>query len=619
MEQQKETQSSASQKNLTNKTYELDANQKNACQHFSSSKLIGKPKSSQNFLEWVTFYRRNLHRFAMDYLGLTSLFLYQQIALYLMGINNRICIIATRSAAKSFMIAIYACCIAILYPRSQIILASATRGQSKLIISNKIKTELQNMSPTLRKEIKDIKENTNEAKVIFHNGSIITVVTANENARGNRSTVIVREEFRMINKTVDDSILSPFQIMRQTPYRNLPEYADRPELQEENIDIYISSSWLDNGHWMWDKIVDPYYKDMINDKASVLLSFDESVVLKHKIKSISNLQGEKAKADPLTWKIEYLNERVKESSASYFTYSMLMQNQKAFVPFYPREADDIRNNRKNPYLTKKIDNEIRIVACDMAFASGSANDNSIFTCMSAIPEEKTVKNGDTEFIVQKSYRRKVHYMTSVNGGDTTRQALTIRRLYEEFNADYIVLDSRNGGIAIYDMLARPMFDSETGKTYSPLCCMNNDEYANRIRVEGSEPRIFVINATQKLNSDIAMEFRNVLTSKMIDLPLSLNGALEEVLPNIREYSLTEYGEVQAFYEAPFLETQEFISETTSLVYEKKEQTGVIVIHEQGHNRKDRYTSCSYGSYFIGQLEKDLISDSDAYEAGVFIN
>ena len=50
-----------------------------------------------------------------------------------------------------------------------------------------------------------------------------------------------------------------------------------------------------------------------------------------------------------------------------------------------------------------------------------------------------------------------------------------------------------------------------------------------------------------------------------------------------------------------------ISECAELQYERLPQTGVIKVHEQGNNRKDRYTSCSYGSYFIDQLEHDLLS------------
>ena len=52
-------------------------------------------------------------------------------------------------------------------------------------------------------------------KVYFRNGSTIVVVPASENGRGHRSNVVVREECRQILKSVDDSILSPFQTMLQ--------------------------------------------------------------------------------------------------------------------------------------------------------------------------------------------------------------------------------------------------------------------------------------------------------------------------------------------------------------------------------------------------------------------
>lgn len=145
-------------------------------------------------------------------------------------------------------------------------------------------------------------------------------------------------------------------------------------------------------------------------------------------------------------------------------------------------------------------------------------------------------------------------------------------------------------IAIYDLLAKVMYDEERGIEYSPLCCMNDDNIAKRIQIEGAEPCIYAISASQKLNSDIALDFRRVLDSERIDLLCTLEIALEDILPNISEYNTTPDGEVQSFYETPFLETQAFVSETMELTYEKKEQTGAIVIHEQGSKRKDRYTS-----------------------------
>lgn len=594
-----------------------DNRQSELYKKFPSDTFLGSERNVDHFIQWVTFFRRNLHRFAIDYLGIT-LHLYQVIMLYLMGINNFIVVIASRASAKSFIIALYACCRCILYPNSLIVLSSATKGQSKLLISEKIQKELMNLSPALRKEISRIKDNQNEVIVYFKNHSTITVVPASENGRGYRSNCIVREEFRQIKKTVDDSILSPFQIIRQTPYMKDDYYVNIKELEEETIDIYISSSWFDNGHWMW-SIVDQAYDEMLNGKSSCLLAFDESIALKHKIKTMRYFQTEKKKQDPITWQLEFMNARLKENQSAFFTYSMLQQNQRIKRPFYPRTTLDIKTNRKNPYDIQKQTGEIRIVACDMAFVTNKRNDNSIFSCIRLLPDFTTYNREASDVKVDNGYRRLVPYLESVQGGDVIKQAIRIRELYEDFGADYIVLDLRNAGIAVYDLLARIMYDDERDIEYPPLSCMNDDSVANRIKIDGAKPCIFVINASQKLNSDIAMDFWRVLNNKQIDFLIGFEKANEEVLPNIKEYVASPDANTQVFYESPFLETQALISETTSLVYEKKEQTGAIVIKEQGADRKDRYTSISYGSWFASALEKDLISKNEDYECSVFIN
>lgn len=174
-------------------------------------------------------------------------------------------------------------------------------------------------------------------------------------------------------------------------------------------------------------------------------------------------------------------------------------------------------------------------------------------------------------------------------------------------------------ISIYDLLAKVMYDEDRGIEYAPLSCMNDESIANRIKVDGATPCIYCINASQKLNSDIAMDFRRVLELGKIDLLVSFDVAEDEVLPNFKEYVTSPSADEQIFYETPFLETQALISETAGLVYEKRQDTGIIVIHEQGVNRKDRYTSVSYGSYFASLLEKDLLSHIEDYEFTTFIN
>lgn len=174
-------------------------------------------------------------------------------------------------------------------------------------------------------------------------------------------------------------------------------------------------------------------------------------------------------------------------------------------------------------------------------------------------------------------------------------------------------------ISIYDLLARILYDPLFDIEYQPLSCMNDDNIANRVKVEGANPCIFAINASQKLNSDIAMDFRRVLSAGLVDLLVGFEKASEEILPNIKEYINSPDPETQLFYESPFLETQALISEASRLLYDKNPQTGTITIYEKPGDRKDRYTSVSYGNYMISMLERDMVSSSEEYEYSVLIN
>lgn len=599
-----------------NKKY-ADERQLNLYKKFPSTHFLSNPTNVHNTLLWSTFFRRNFHRIAIDYLGI-KLHPYQQLILYLMGISHLIVIVACRAAAKSFIIALYACCKAIVKPGSKIVLGSATRGQSKLIISEKIKNELMNMSPALCKEIRDIKDSSNESIVYFKNGSTIKVFTANENARGLRSTDAVREEFRQILKNIDDSIISPFQTIRQAPYMIDTYYSSIEDLKEDPIDIYISSSWFDDGHWMWD-IADQAFLGMLNDETSVMLAFDESITLKHNIRTQKQMQQEKKKQDPITWKIEFLNLKIKNNASAFFTYSMLTENQTLRQVFYPRNHKDVKFHKRNKYSIPKQNGEIRVISCDIAFVEGKQNDNSVYSCIRGIPETLTFQTDRSEIEIKQGYKRQYPYIESNQIGDTTKQAIRIRQLYDDFEADYIVLDTRNGGIQLLYALGKTLYDEERGIEYSPIKCMNNDSYADVVKNPSAPAVIFAVNATQQLNSDIAYNFRRALIEKRIELLVNFNKAKEEILNENSDYLEELDEDLQLGYENPFLETQAMVSECAELLYEKSPQTGIIKIYEHGHNRKDRYTSCSYGSYFFDQLELDIVNNDAEYEYSIFIN
>lgn len=605
----------------------LDAYQRIVYKKYPQSSWLSNKSNFERIIDWVTFYRRNIPVFVEHYLGI-PLHWYQIIWLYILNSCISVVIIAGRASAKSFVIAIFSCAKCILYPNTKVVVASGTKKQASLIVKEKIQKELMPKSENLRREIKKIVASTNDIEVTFHNGSSIVVVVADEGALGYRSTVLIFEEFKRIKKYVVDKVLKPFQMTRPTEFRTNEEcekygvkYRENPEFWEEAVNVYISSA-APTSHWMG-KLLNDTIKSKFGDGTSCMLATDYSIALKHAIKTRAQLIEAKRSTDPITWREEYENEMLRENANAYFTYGLLVQNQVNKKAFYPRKTEDVKNRHKNPYAIPKQPGEIRVLACDMAFIERSnKNDNSCFTCMRALPESITYESNNIDgkkIEIKNGYRRILSYIEANPGSDVDKQAIRIKQLFYDFDADYVVLDTRNGGILTYDRLAKVLYDEERDCEYPAWKCMNDEVIAKRVNVAGAIENVFAINASQKLNNDIAVSLRGILDSKMIDLLVNPDVAIDLLQNNIPEYSSAADAEVMAFYERPYLETQALVNEMISLEYIRNEQTGVISLFETGSNTKDRYVSLAYNSYFIGLLEQDLLSDNSEYEFVTFIN
>lgn len=605
----------------------LDAYQKTVYKKFPSTSWLSNKNNYERLIDWITFYRRNIPVFIEHYLKI-SLHWYQIIWLYILNSFISVVIIAGRASAKSYVIAIFSCAKCILYPNTKVIVVSGTKKQAGLIVKEKIQKELMPKSENLRREIKKISTNANDIEVTFHNGSSLVVVVGNEDALGYRGTILIYEEFKRIKKYVIDKVIKPFAMTRPAEFRTNEEceqygvkYRDNQEFNEETANIYISSA-APTSHWMG-KLLKDTVKSKYSDGRSCMLATDYSIALKHNIKTKSDLIEAKRSTDPITWREEYENEMLREGANAYFSYGLLVKTQSNKKAFYPRRNDDVKNKHKNPYFIPKQTGEIRVLSCDMAFIErANKNDNSCFTCIRALPESVTYESRSIDgksIEVKNGYRRIPPYIEANPGSDVDKQAIRIKQLYYDFDADYVVLDTRNGGLLVYDRLAKVLYDEERDCEYPAWKCMNDPDIAKRVNVVGAIENVFAINASQKLNNDIAVSLRTIFETQMIDLLVNFDEAKDILESNVPEYSSSPDGEVMAFYERPYLETQALVNEMMSLEYTRNEQTGIITLFETGSNTKDRYVSLAYGSYFISLLEQDLVSDDGDYDFEILIN
>jgi hypothetical protein len=381
---------------------------------------------------WCTFYRKNPSYFVEHYMGV-KLYFYQRIWINWISRSTEFVGYDSRASAKSWLIAVYAIARCILYPGTIVALASSTKAQAGLIISEKC-VSLKNEHPNIARETANIVTNQNKWEMTFVNGSKINVVVSGEGGRGHRSHVTVLEERRLIPTVIIDSIIRPFLVARQPPYLKKAEYAEISELREEPLEIIISSVYYKSYEW-WAE-AKKFIKMIANDDPDIKgIILDYWISLHHGIKTKKQMAKEKRDLDPITFLMEYGNIPYGSSTNSF--YKLGLFNRSIKRSWRPITDEMYITTRKNTYDIPKIGDEMRIVSVDVAMRAGSTNDNTIITCSRLFPS-------------RKGWMTEICFMESHNGKNTSLQALRIKQIYEEFQGDILVLDLANAGISVFD-------------------------------------------------------------------------------------------------------------------------------------------------------------------------
>ena len=542
---------------------------------------------------WVSFYRQNIHRFAIDYLGI-QLKPFQVVLLYMIERNLKSCLITSRGLGKSWLIALYCCCRAILYPGQKIIVSCETKEQSRNLIREKIVNELMNMSPNLKKEInpREIKIGTNESYVKFKNGSTITAINASENTRGKRAHILVVDEYVQIKNGFDTltKILQPFlQVVRQPKYLQNPKYA---HLQEENKQIYASSAWYAD-HWSYDLYRD-YVEKMLIGESSFVCNLPYDVALKYGLmtqKRLDEIMNDPNLSEE-AFLMEYSAMFYDLGEGAYIKPSDIINNRTIVKPWYPPTDIEYIAEKGKRNISWKEDRtskqELRVLGCDIALAQGDKNDNTVIHYSVSIPK------GD-------KYITEVRYSEAINGGTAKAIALRLKQLYFDGDCDYIVMDIAGLGLAVLDALGEYTFDTERDIKYPPMCCFNKEDKKERCGYREAMPCIYGIVANEEINNAIAVTLKASLNNHTLKFLVNeFEG--EDWLNENKNFQLLEASEkVRLMY--PYVQTTLTQMEIIKLQTEITRK-GIKLV-EFGSNRKDRYSALAYMNLFIREKENEL--------------
>lgn len=558
-----------------------------------SEKEIANEKSERimnGIAVWAGFYRANPHRFVVDYLNI-KLKLFQKILLYAMMHNNFFMYIAARGQGKTWLTALFCVVRCILFPKTKICIASATRPQANEVLLKITDDFMKNYgfgSENLRREITYAAVGANKAVIDFANGSWIRVVTASDSGRGARANILLVDEFRMVDLDTINTVLRRFLTApRQPNYLNNPKYA---HLLERNKEFYMSSAWYKN-HWSFEK-AKAYTVNMLDDtKKYFICGLPYQVSVKEGLLSREQIEDEMSETDfdEVKWSMEMDCLFFGDTEGAFFSFDDIGCRRTLQTAVYPPSFI----NNKTYKIPELATNERRIMSVDVALMASNKhrNDASAIIINSAIPTNNN------------NYVSNIIYLENHEGLNTDELALVIRRLFRLYKCTDLVVDTNGSGLGVFDALIRDMVDPETGELYGALSCCNDKDMAARCRVANAPEVIWSIKASASFNNEICILLRSGFKQGKINLLVSEFEAEEILKDKIKGYAKMQPFE-QLQYKMPYIQTTLLIYELTKLEHEIK-GTNIKIIEKTGM-RKDRYSSLAYNYWVQCQLEREIL-------------
>lgn len=492
---------------------------------------------------------------------------------------------------KTWLTALFCVVRCILFPKTKICIASATRPQANEVLLKITDDFMKNYgfgSENLRREITYAAVGANKAVIEFANGSWIRVVTASDSGRGARANILLVDEFRMVDLDTINTVLRRFLTApRQPNYLNNPKYA---HLLERNKEFYMSSAWYKN-HWSFEK-AKAYTVNMLDDtKKYFICGLPYQVSVKEGLLSREQIEDEMSEQDfdEVKWSMEMDCLFFGDTEGAFFSFDDIGCRRTLQTAVYPPSLI----NNKTYKIPDLATNERRIMSVDVALMASNKhrNDASAIIINSAIPTNNN------------NYVSNIIYLENHEGLNTDELALVIRRLFKLYKCTDLVIDTNGSGLGVFDAIIRDMVDPETGELYGALSCCNDKDMAARCKVSNATEVIWSIKASASFNNEICILLRSGFKQGKINLLVSEFEAEEILKDKIKGYAKMQPFE-QLQYKMPYIQTTLLIYELTKLEHEIK-GTNIKIIEKTGM-RKDRYSSLAYNYWVQCQLEREIL-------------
>lgn len=534
----------------------------------------------------IDYWRSHLDVFIIKYLGIKLKSTQRPIARAI-GNGDEISIVKSRGYGKTWLLAVCACALAILYPGSPIRVISQSLNQAALILG-KIETELLPYYPALRNEVKYANKNQALSKssgrvtCAFTNGSFITTNSL-KTITGERTKFLIVDEAPKINDDMYKKNARPTLNYRRPVCHKAKVFFE----DYSSKVVKITSASYKNTQFYKDFLTT--LKGMANgNKGMYAFALNWESALRVGIGTEEWYKKERELMPLFLYQMEYGSIFMGETEGSYFPYDI---------------TEPCRNLITVELSQPKNSNSKYVISLDIALSSAKDADNAI------LEVGKIIENADG------SYKRRLVNIRSFKGETMTSLAQETRKMYAKFpNTIKIIFDRGGLGRSYWEHLNSPWINPMTGVEHPPL--VMDDDYESLATIPNAVPILKGFIADNASNNQMAQSLRLSLEKRKIELPIGYRDLKNVSFNSDDDIQYTKYdvefinsmkSKYGIEFEAIFLEADALQIELGNV---KRVTTGanniVYQVSKGKGEHKDRYTSLGMMNLYIDEIEAENV-------------
>ena len=448
---------------------------------------------------------------------------------------------------------------AIFFPDIEISMTAQTRENAAKLLNEKHR-EIMKFYPLLQNEVIKSNFSKDSAEVWFTSGGFIDIMANQQSSKGARRKRLNIEESALLNNMLFQDVLEPIP---NIPRRTIGRKAlVNPEELNGQINFFTTSGF--RGSDEFERNIH-MLDDMAELKGKIVIGSSWELACEYgRGETKSQILDKKEKNSPIFFAQNYESKWVGAVDNALVDINKLLN-----LRTVPKA--EIKSDGKSEYY----------VSMDIARSQKTSNNQS---SMSAFKVKRNKKNKIIRIQL-------VNIKNLPNGLNFETQAIEFKRFKNSYNARKAIIDGNGLGKGVEDELLKEHVDPITGETLTAWDTINND---NKSEFKDADRCLYSLNA-QGINTEIIVNFINMVESEKLQILEKVDNA---------NYDIDDKDYIENIL-VPALQTDLFIEEVANLQLEHLNGGKLRDKRLTKRVDKDRYSSVSYGLYYINEFEDNM--------------